>query len=149
MRRTAENIARRSNKEDRCTGRFWEGRYKAQLILDEASLLACATYVDLNPIRAAIAKTPEGSDFTSVQQRICLPEKLAVPLVPFADEAKETDTEPLPIDHDAYLELVDWTGRAVVQGKRGAIPASRYACAPAAASALQLQASPHPRLACS
>ena len=70
MRCTAENIARRSNKEDRCTGRFWEGRYKAQLILDEASLLACAVYVDLNPIRAAIAKTPETSKYTGAHDRI-------------------------------------------------------------------------------
>ena len=54
MRCTAENIARRSNKEDQCTGRFREGRHKAQVILDEASLLACAAYVDLNPVRGVI-----------------------------------------------------------------------------------------------
>ena len=70
MRCTAENIARRSNAEDGVTGHFWEGRYKAVVLLDEASLLACAAYVDLNPIRAAIAETPETSSFTGAKDRI-------------------------------------------------------------------------------
>ena len=70
MRCTAENIARRANKEDQTSGRFWQGRYRAQLVLDEASLLACAAYVDLNPIRAAMAATPETSQFTGAKDRI-------------------------------------------------------------------------------
>lgn len=70
MRCTAENIARRSNAEDGVTGHFWEGRYKAVLLLDEASLLACAAYVDLNPIRAAMTETPESSEFTGAKDRI-------------------------------------------------------------------------------
>lgn len=70
MRCLAEPIARRANREDRCTGRFWEGRFKCQLVLDEPSLLACAAYVDLNPVRAAVVETPEQSAYTGVGDRL-------------------------------------------------------------------------------
>jgi hypothetical protein len=39
-------------------------------LLDEASLLACAAYVDLNPVRAAIADTPDTSEYTGAKDRI-------------------------------------------------------------------------------
>ena len=70
MGRLSQKIAVKANHEDKCTGRFWEGRYKSQALLDEASILACAMYVDLNPIRAAIAQTPETSDYTGAKDRL-------------------------------------------------------------------------------
>ena len=70
MRCTAEKIAVQSNREDEVTGHFWEGRYRSQQLLDEASVLACAAYVDLNPIRAAMAESLETSKFTGAKDRI-------------------------------------------------------------------------------
>ena len=60
---------RRFNKEDNELGKFWQARFRAVRLLDETAILACAAYVDLNPIRAAMAETIETSDFTSAQKR--------------------------------------------------------------------------------
>lgn len=69
MRLLCQKIGMRANREDREVGKFWQARYRAVRLLDETALLACAAYVDLNPIRAAMAETIEGSHFTSAQQR--------------------------------------------------------------------------------
>jgi REP element-mobilizing transposase RayT len=70
MRVLCQYIAVRANREDHELGKFWQSRFRAVRLLDEAALLACAAYVDLNPIRAAMAETLEQSDYTSVQRRI-------------------------------------------------------------------------------
>ena len=64
------NLANRANQEDEVTGAFWEGTFRAELIEDEEALLACMTYVDLNPIRAMLAETLEESDYTGAFDRL-------------------------------------------------------------------------------
>lgn len=126
MRALNEWIARRANAEDGCTGRFWEGRFKSQPLLDEAAVVTCLAYVDLNPVRAATAETPETSDDTSIQARILGKrdgQPLPIRLAPFRRRCGGPSADELPIGFPDYLELIDWTGRAIVGGKRGFIPA--------------------------
>jgi hypothetical protein len=70
MRVLCQYIAVRANREDHELGKFWQSRFRAVRLLDEAALLACAAYVDLNPVRVAGAQTLEQSDYTSVKRRI-------------------------------------------------------------------------------
>ncbi|KKD57823.1 transposase, partial [Grimontia sp. AD028] len=65
MRLLNQHIATEANREDQCTGHFWEGRFKSQALLDEKALAAAMAYVDLNPIRAGMTDSPESSDHTS------------------------------------------------------------------------------------
>lgn len=123
MRCLAEPIARRANREDGCTGRFWEGRFKAQLLCDERALLAAMTYVDLNPIRAGIAKTLQGSRHTAVKRRIDESKHdrslLCRHLRPVAGSIEGG----ISITTADYLGLLEWTGRQLAPGKKGRIAA--------------------------
>jgi len=131
-----ENIARMANKEDECTGHFWESRFKSQALLDEKAVLSAMAYVDLNPIRKAMALTPETSDHTSIKLRIeywknkakethgetndhLQPESL----LPFAGNHRQPMPRGLAFNLIDYIELVDWTGRAIRDDTHGAIPA--------------------------
>jgi len=70
MKALNEPIARWANQEDDCKGRFWEGRFKCQALLEEQAVVSAMAYVDLNPVRAGMADTLEGSAHTSVQARL-------------------------------------------------------------------------------
>ena len=72
MARWEEAVARRANKEDGCTGRFWEGRFYCQRLLDPAAVLAATIYVELNPLRANIVDLPGFAQFTSLTNRLNL-----------------------------------------------------------------------------
>ena len=153
MKAIKERIARRANREDGVTGHFWEGRFQSVPLLDQAAVVACMAYVDLNPIRAGIADRPETSDHTGIKRRIqqrqrhrkaiallenppaLLSAELRRQAEQTRDRGPEAGTGLAPIARcaitgeqsvislDEYFELVDETGRIVRGDKRGAIPA--------------------------
>jgi REP element-mobilizing transposase RayT len=125
MKALNEPIARRANREDACTGRFWEGRYKCQALLDEAAVLTCMSYVDLNPIRAGIAEKLESSSHTSAVQRIeRVRSNPAWAKAPLASINASMTPAYLPITTEDYLDVIDWTARLTRPDKRGSIDAT-------------------------
>ena len=46
------------NARYRRTGTLWEGRYKAALVGSSRYALACYRYIELNPVRAHMVRTP-------------------------------------------------------------------------------------------
>ncbi len=135
MRCLNEYLAHKANEEDKCKGRFFEGRFKSQALLDEGAVLTCMSYVDLNPIRASMAETPEDSDFTSIQQRIKayiqqqksekskqMDKKQSIKLFPFVKSKGNEALNGIDFDEEDYFRLLDWTGRAIRDDKKGSIP---------------------------
>ena len=119
MRCLAEPLARLANAEDACRGRFWEGRYRCQALLDDAAVLACMAYVDLNPVRAGVAEDLPQSLHTSVHRRLAMDDGAGDQ--PLAAIAGPACVGFLPLTANQYLELVDWAGRQLHPGKRGRI----------------------------
>ncbi len=114
MKCLVEPIARRANTEDACKGRFWEGRFKAQVLKDEKALYAAMAYVDLNPIRAGISKRIEDQNYTSARERIKQARKdpriLEQVLQPITGSIP---TSVLNFKLRDYLELIRWTAGQV------------------------------------
>ncbi|MCP4040853.1 MAG: hypothetical protein GY731_02705 [Gammaproteobacteria bacterium] len=105
-----------------------KGRFKSQALLDEAAALTCMSYVDLNPIRAGVAETPETSEFTSIEQRIrhwkqdSTQDTKSPSLMALVKQDEDSHPNAIGFNIQDYLELVDWAGRIVRDGKRGSIP---------------------------
>ncbi len=140
MRCLNQPIAAQANREDGCSGKFWESRFTSQALTTEEALTSCMAYVELNPVRACMADTPETSDYTSFQERLrpdfdlekavkqqIEQEELRYfnaalkPLLPFDNATTDTPQAGIPCAFESYIALVDWTGRAIREDKRGSI----------------------------
>ena len=140
MRCLNQPIAHQANREDKCTGKFWESRFTSQALKSEEALLSCMAYVDLNPVRAGIADRPETSSHTSIRERL-KPEfdlqkaiddqtecgdlldfrSTLKPLLPLENRGAKDTQHSIPFNFKDYLALVDWTGRVIRRDKRGHI----------------------------
>ena len=119
MRNLNESIAREANKEDDCTGRFWEGRFKSQALLDERAVISCMAYVDLNPIRAKIANTLKTSEHTSVQKRLVSIQHPSIKnlLMPFVGNPRRDMPKGIAFSLKDYCALVDITASIIRDNK--------------------------------
>jgi hypothetical protein len=129
MRNLNEYIARKANREDNCLGRFWEGRFKSQALLDEKAVLSCMAYVDLNPIRAKMADSIQSAQYTSIFERIHdkasdidkkeqLPFTVK-PLLGFIGNEHQQSPKGISFSLLDYLTLVEETGKIIREDKRG------------------------------
>ncbi len=123
MRFLNEAIALAANAEDGCSGRFWEGRFACKALVDDAAVLGCMSYVDLNPIRAGVATDLDNSEFTSIRRRLsALADDRSslgsVQMVPLAGLSAASFPK---ISTHEYVELTDWTGRQQRSDKKGLI----------------------------
>lgn len=114
-----ESISRRANEEDDCRGRFWEGRFKSQALLDLSALISAMVYVDLNPIRAGMAESLQTSAYTSIQSRLSGTGSSL--LMPFNDDVTGYTVSKIPFRLSDYIELAEWRGRQQRPGKTGII----------------------------
>ena len=108
---------------------MWEGRFKSQALLDDAAVLSCMAYVDLNPIRAKMAKALEPSQHTSIQKRteaIQQHKRQPYKLLPFVGNPKQDMPQGIPFSLQDYCELVDTTGRIIRADKACATDSAQH-----------------------
>lgn len=58
MQAVGRRYVRYFNDSQGRSGTLWEGRYRSTMIETERYLLVCMVYIDLNPVRAGMAKEP-------------------------------------------------------------------------------------------
>jgi putative transposase len=65
MRELGQRYVQYFNRRHRRTGTLWEGRYRSSLVKSARYVLACYRYIEMNPVRAALAERPEGYEWSS------------------------------------------------------------------------------------
>ena len=87
MQRLGTRYVRYINQTYQRTGTLWEGRFKSCLVGSERYLLNCYQYIELNPVRAGMVRTPDEYEYSSYLANAC------------------GRTHPLLMPHSVYLSL--------------------------------------------
>ncbi len=158
-----EKLSKEFNKESGKKGAFWEERFRIKQLHNERDLLMCMSYVELNPVHAGIADTPEQADYTSYRERqqqfYTLSEVVSegiqddagdtlhnagIPvkwLMPFKDQVQADQAQDyIHFTYSDYCELVHWLGQSRRDDKAGFISDSQCPAKPDIADRLAIQA---------
>ena len=57
------------NKKYQNVGYLWQGRFKSKIIIKDRYFVNCINYIELNPVRADIVKTPMEYRWSSYMER--------------------------------------------------------------------------------
>lgn len=110
VRLTCQTFAQQCNREDECTGRFFEERFKLERLETEAEVLACMAYVDLNPLKAGLADALDDPDAqVSIGDRLRTLDDQAIDIRTWLSPlelADEVDRLPVIVVNDVPLEEV-------------------------------------------
>ncbi|MBM4140513.1 MAG: transposase [Nitrospira sp.] len=74
-------------------GHFWQDRYKSIIISKDDYLLACGSYVELNPVRAKIVEDPKDYKWSSYNTHAYREEDVIVDEHPIYKELSKDDGE--------------------------------------------------------
>lgn len=147
MRHVNWRYSRYANNTQCRTGSLWEGRYRASLIEADEYLFACSRYIELNPVRAGLAKTPGAYRWSSYKanaegkaEALVTPHQLYTNLAPTAagraqayrslfegglsagalEAIRDAINGGWPMGDNNFKALVNrHAGRSIIQRKRG------------------------------
>jgi putative transposase len=70
MQQVAAGYSRRINERLKRTGTLWEGRFKSSPIDSEYYCLACYRYIEMNPVRAGMVRSPGEYRWSSYRENV-------------------------------------------------------------------------------
>lgn len=126
MQDLGRKYVRYFNRRYQRTGTLWEGRYKSSLIDSETYLLSCMRYIELNPVRAGMAREPGDYPWSSHKTNAHgKNDSLITPHPIFLDLGMGPDTRPLayrklfgkPLDERLLFAIRETLNQELVLGR--------------------------------